>query len=69
MAWTKPHHITRAACHYVVNEIEQIAAILSANRCFHDGAAASGDAGEKPELIDDVLKFHGIGSRHVTSLL
>jgi hypothetical protein len=36
-----------------------MAAILSANGCFHDGAAAGGGAREKPELIDDGLKFHG----------
>ena len=59
MAWTKPYHITRAACHYVVDEIEQIAAILSADWCFHDGAAAGGDARGDGELIDDGLKSHG----------
>ena len=62
MTWTKPYHISSAACHHVVNEIEQIAAILRADRCFHDGAAAGGGARGDAELIDDGLKSHGSNS-------
>jgi hypothetical protein len=60
LAWTKPYHIASATRDNVVNKLEQVAAILSADWCFHDGAAVGGDARKKTELIDDILKFHGI---------
>ena len=59
MAWTKPYHITSTTRDNVVNKLEQVAAILSADWCFHDGAAAGGDARGDGELIDDGLKSHG----------